>query len=50
MLHSRQGEASIHDSTDLQAAFALFNRVSSQFTDSYRLLERRVEQLSTELE
>ncbi len=50
MLHSRVGEASIHDSTDLQAAFALFNQVSTRFTDSYRLLERRVEQLSTELE
>ncbi len=50
MLHSRVGESSIHDSTDLQAAFAIFNQVSTQFTDSYRLLERRVEQLSTELE
>lgn len=50
MLHSRIGESSIHDSTDLQAAFAIFNQVSTQFTDSYRLLERRVEQLSTELE
>ena len=50
MLHSRVGESSIHDSTDLQAAFAMFNQVSTQFTDSYRLLERRVEQLSTELE
>ncbi len=50
MLHSRLGEASIQDSTDLQAAFALFNQVSTRFTDSYRLLERRVEQLSTELE
>ena len=50
MLHSRVGESSIHDSTDLQAAFAIINQVSTQFTDSYRLLERRVEQLSTELE
>ena len=50
MLHSRVGESSIHDSTDLQAACAIFNQVSTQFTDSYRLLERRVEQLSTELE
>lgn len=50
MLHSRLVDSSIHDSTDLQAAFAIFNQVSTQFTDSYRLLERRVEQLSTELE
>lgn len=36
--------------SDVQAAFALFNQVSSQLSDSYRLLERRVEQLSSELE
>lgn len=41
---------SIRASTDLQAAFALFNRVSGEITDSYRLLERRVEELSSELE
>ncbi len=40
----------IRDSNELQAAFALFNRVSGELTDSYRLLEERVEQLSTELD
>lgn len=39
-----------HASHDIRAAFALFNRVSSELSDSYRLLERRVEQLSSELE
>ena len=47
---SPSGEGSIRDSSELQAAFALFNRVSAELTDSYRLLERRVEELSTELE
>lgn len=42
--------ANIRDSADIQAAFALFNRVSSELSDSYRLLERRVEELSSELE
>ncbi|HMV71674.1 MAG TPA: PAS domain-containing sensor histidine kinase, partial [Pseudomonadales bacterium] len=37
-------------SADIQAAFALFSQVSSELSDSYRLLERRVEQLSSELE
>jgi len=40
----------IRDSNELQAAFAQFNRVSGELTDSYRLLEQRVEQLSTELD
>lgn len=35
------------DSADLRAAFALINR---EFTDSYRQLEQRVEELSSELE
>ncbi len=42
--------SAIRDSNELQAAFALFNRVSGELTDSYRLLEERVEQLSTELD
>lgn len=50
MLASRASQASIRDSSELKAAFALFNRVSTEITDSYRLLERRVEELSTELE
>lgn len=40
----------IRASADIQAAFALFNQVSTELSDSYRLLERRVEQLSSELE
>ena len=40
----------IRDSADIQAAFALFNQVSAELSDSYRLLERRVEELSSELE
>ena len=40
----------IRDSADIQAAFALFSQVSAELSDSYRLLERRVEELSTELE
>jgi two-component system sensor histidine kinase FlrB len=40
----------IRDSAELQAAFALFTRVSSELTDSYRLLEQRVEELSHELQ
>ena len=50
MLHSRVGKRSVDQSTDSQAAFALFDQISNPFTDSYRLLERRVEQLSSELE
>ena len=40
----------IRDSTEFQAAFALFNRVSGELSDSYRRLERQVEQLSSELQ
>jgi len=40
----------IRDSAELQAAFALFNKVSGELTDSYRQLERRVEELSSELQ
>ena len=40
----------LRGSADIQAAFALFSQVSSELSDSYRLLERRVEQLSSELE
>ncbi len=40
----------VRDSADIQAAFALFNQVSAELSDSYRLLERRVEELSSELE
>jgi two-component system, sensor histidine kinase FlrB len=40
----------IQGSGDLQAAFALFNQVSAELTDSYRCLERRVEELASELE
>jgi two-component system sensor histidine kinase FlrB len=42
--------AALRDSADIQAAFALFNQVSAELSDSYRLLERRVEELSSELE
>lgn len=41
---------SVRDSAEIQAAFALFNQVSAELSDSYRLLERRVEELSSELE
>jgi two-component system sensor histidine kinase FlrB len=47
---SARAPAVIRDSADIQAAFALFNQVSSELSDSYRLLERRVEELSSELE
>lgn len=43
-------ERPLQGSGDLQNAFALFNRVSAELTDSYRSLERRVEELSSELE
>lgn len=42
--------AELRNGGDVEAAFALFNQMSSQLSDSYRLLERRVEQLSCELE
>jgi len=38
------------ESGDVQATFAMFNRVSSELSHSYRLLEQRVEELSSELE
>ena len=41
---------SVRDSAEIQAAFALFNQVSAELSDSYRLLERRGEELSSELE
>jgi two-component system, sensor histidine kinase FlrB len=40
----------VRESADIQATFAMFNRVSSELSHSYRLLEQRVEELSSELE
>ncbi len=51
LAHARDTVAgSVRDSAEIQAAFALFNQVSAELSDSYRLLERRVEELSSELE
>ena len=44
-----QSESKLSDKAELQAAFQLFTQMSGQLETTYRQLEQRVEQLSTEL-
>lgn len=46
---TRQDRIVVNDSAELTSAFALFNELSTQLTDTYRVMEERVGELNAEL-